>query len=943
MAFGRTCTAIVYIFFLGTLNLCVLKRAQGQLPYVDSYKNATAKNLVISGSARLTASSTDPAGEGYLRLTDNSIFNVGYVYGTDTFPSNFGITASFEFFSHKPGASATNQADGMTFFLFDASVNAFRPGGTGGSLGYAQYYSTPGMAKGYIGVSIDGFGNFSSATDGSKNGGPGQRKNAVAVRGPGNGRAATDYVYQTGVVTSDAPYNIGFNGFVQRYPDSTHASYRRIKIILTPGSSLGASLGYKLTVIMYKGGNPVLPVTLISNFDYPFVAPRLLQFGLSASTGSIANYHEIRNLSIEPTITATLLPPVLSNDPGVSACYGQTALIDVTANDTSKNSGGTINKTTVDLDPVTAGIQKTFTDPGKGVYSVDSNGIVAFQPVTGFTGMSSATYHVSDTYGQRSILPGTISFNVSNASAPLLTIADPAAVCFPATVDITLPGYKTASSPGATYSYYRILADANSGLNAINATANVLSTAGTYYIKASLNGCSTIKPIVVKSSITPSIANAGADQNYCSSTGGQAATLLATNPENGVGSWTQISGPAAVISYPDAATTPLYNLSKGVYVFRHTVSNGVCTASSDEIQVSVGVAANAGAAQTVVNASTVTLAGNIAAPAVGVWSQISGPSLTITDPSSAASTLTSLTPGNTYVMQWRITNGACNSTSQVTINNVLNTIADAGADQLQTGFLPVALQGNSPGAGNTGLWTVTQAPAGSLAVLLLPGSPNASLTNIGKPGDYTLRWTISNGSYSNYDEMSLRVTNTLPVTWVRFSGAVSGGKSHLSWTTGSEIHNDHFNIERSVDGVQFSVVGRVTATNRSTGDSYTFIDDIQTLTLQRVWYRIAQVDTDGRFSYSDAVAMTFSQPFRLSMAPNPVRDVAVLSITAPQKETVMVLVSDVEGRLLLSRAVQLVRGKNTLSLDGFSHLPQGLYYVRVTGQQIHQSVKVLKQ
>src|SRR4051812_45019577 len=148
-----------------------------QFPYNETFKNNTTPGLVVSGAAKLTsAQGIDAAGQGYLRLNENLTNSIGYVYGQDSFPSNYGLTVSFEFFSWKTGATSTNQADGMTFFLFDAAVNAFRPGGTGGSLGYAQYYQTPGLAKGYLGISIDEFGNFSSASDGNKNGGPGQQR-----------------------------------------------------------------------------------------------------------------------------------------------------------------------------------------------------------------------------------------------------------------------------------------------------------------------------------------------------------------------------------------------------------------------------------------------------------------------------------------------------------------------------------------------------------------------------------------------------------------------------------------------------------------------------------------------------------------------------------------------------------------------------------------------
>lgn len=938
---GRLQPVLKTYLLLSAIFVSFLSKAQ--FPYSETFKNTSAKNLVVSGSSRLTAATgIDVAGDGYLRLTENANYNVGYVYGIDSFASNYGITATFEFFSHKPAANSTNQADGMTFFLFDASVNAFRPGGTGGSLGYAQYYATPGMAKGYIGISIDAFGNFSNPTDGTKNGGPGQRRSSVAIRGPGDGRGTSDYVYQTGVTTTDAPYNVGFNGFTQRYPDSTNVNYRKIKIILIPGSSLGPALGYKVTIIMYKGGATVTPVTLISNFDYPFIAPARLQYGLAASTGSISNYHEIRNLTIEATNSNVLLPPVLSNDIGLSACYGQMAIMDVTSNDVSVNAGGVINKTTVDLDPSTAGIQKTYTDVGKGSYSVDSNGIVSFMPQTGFVGASIIAYKVNDTYGVTANASASLTFNVSNANAPLLSLSNPSPVCLPATVNITGPLYKTVTSPGATYDYFSSLTDANAGTNNINLTASSVSTSGTYYVKATLNGCSTVKPIVVESATAPTVANAGSDQSFCNSTGAQNTTLIATNPNIGAGTWSQVSGPAAIISYPDAATTPLYNLSKGVYVFRYTVANGACAASIDDIQVSVGIAASAGSVQTVVNANGVTLAANSAFPATGVWSQISGPTAGISDLNSPGASLTGLTPGNTYVMQWKIVNGACASTSQVTITNVLNTPADAGADQMQTGFLTVSLHGNTPGVGNTGTWSITNAPAGSVAVIVSPSSPTSTFTGLSKVGDYTLRWTIANGSYSNYDEMSLRVTSVLPVTWLSFEAKDKGDEVMLDWQTGTEINNDHFNVERSIDGVHFTVVGKVVASNHPQGGHYLYVDYIGTLASEKVFYRIVQVDKDLNYSYSGIRFINREQDPKVAVWPNPIRNVLHLSIVTAFNDQVQIAVFDSQGRLLLLKEEQFTRGKNTISIKEVGSLSQGLFYVRISGKKVEIVSKFLK-
>lgn len=653
---------------LTALLLAVVFFAAAQFPYLGTFKNAASPGLVISGSARLTAAAgIDAPGNGYLRLTENINNSIGYAYAEDSFPSNYGLTVRFEFFDWKVGATATNQADGLCFFLFDASVNSFRPGGIGGALGYAQYYATPGMAKAYLGVSLDEFGNFSSPSDGNKNGGPGQRRGSVVIRGPGNGRGATDYMYQTGVVASDPPYNAGFLGFAQRYPDSTSANWRRLQIILTPGSSLGPALGYKITVIMHKGGTPVTPVTLIDNVDYPFVAPAQLQFGLAASTGSISNYQEIRNLSVEPTATASLLAPTAAPDEVTLLCQGQEALLDVTANDISNNAGGFLNKATVDLDPATPGMQATYTDAGKGTFINDAAGIVRFTPQAGFTGESVINYTVNDSYGTLSA-PAAIKVIVSSATGPSLTLTNPAAVCAPLSVDITAASLKSNTTAGATYDYFSSLAAANTGTAALSASAaTAINQSGTYYVRALANGCPTVKPLTVTINTAPSTANAGSSQTICNpSSVPQSSTLLATNPDVGTGSWTQLSGPTAVaINYPAAATTPVAGLDAGLYTFRWTVANGACPVSQSSVQVAL-IAAKAGANQ-VVSGSSATLQANSSSPGTGLWTQLSGPAATITAPSNPASTVTGLVAGNSYTFSWKITYNSCSSTSQATV------------------------------------------------------------------------------------------------------------------------------------------------------------------------------------------------------------------------------------------------------------------------------------
>jgi fibronectin-binding autotransporter adhesin len=136
-----------------------------------------------------------------MTMTTNSGNESTYAYDPTAFDSaNATIAVKFTYTTSNGSAQP---ADGITFFLADASVVAssgFSPGAFGGSLGYAQKNAgaappngTSGLNGGYLGLGIDQFGNYSNPTEG-RNGGPAQLPNEVAIRGPGSGQNGYNYL-----------------------------------------------------------------------------------------------------------------------------------------------------------------------------------------------------------------------------------------------------------------------------------------------------------------------------------------------------------------------------------------------------------------------------------------------------------------------------------------------------------------------------------------------------------------------------------------------------------------------------------------------------------------------------------------------------------------------------------------------------------------------------
>jgi gliding motility-associated-like protein len=190
---------------------------------------------------------------------------------------------------------------------------------------------------------------------------------------------------------------------------------------------------------------------------------------------------------------------------------------------------------------------------------------------------------------------GTYSFTVTNSAGctsglsasfgiysltgtPVLIITNPAPVCFPSTVDLTDLLVTEGSDLNLTYTYW---ADAAATIPYRTPAAAI---AGTYYIKGTtVEGFFTVKPVRVTVFRIP-LANAGPDQVLAYLFGTKMDAELVNNYETGV--WSLISG--TIVFFDSTYTkTSVSDLSVSKNFLLWTVTNGVCSASSDTVMIFV--------------------------------------------------------------------------------------------------------------------------------------------------------------------------------------------------------------------------------------------------------------------------------------------------------------------------------------------------------------------
>ena len=172
-----------------------------------------------------------------------------------------------------------------------------------------------------------------------------------------------------------------------------------------------------------------------------------------------------------------------------------------------------------------------------------------------------------------------------------------------------------------------------------------------------------------------------------------------------------------------------------------------------------------------------------------------------------------------------------------------------------------------------------------------------------------------------------------PVNIISFSGYRLANRCHLSWTTSSESNNVGFEVQRSVDGVNYTVIGfvntRAPGGNSVVNQDYNFTDN--TVTGNKQFYRLRQVDIDSRSRFSNVVLIKGDKPVTLAidgLFPNPVNTVVNVLIAAPDKDRVILVVTDPAGRVVIQLPVNVETGINTIPVN-ISHLGNGAYMVKL--------------
>jgi hypothetical protein len=417
---------------------------------------------------------------------------------------------------------------------------------------------------------------------------------------------------------------------------------------------------------------------------------------------------------------------------------------------------------------------------------------LATTPYTTPTVATSGTYYIKCENASGCFDIEAVTVIVTN---PVLTINNPAAVCFPNTVDITDAAVTAGSNfAGGTLSYWT---DAAATIAYATPTA---ATNGTYYIKVTTGGsCQDIKPVNVTVHTLPTAAISGTT-SVCSGAG---SNIIITGTAGATVTYTINSGAnQTVVLTGGAATLPTGNLTSAVTYDLVSIADANC---GQNITGSATVSVNPLPTATISGTTSTCSGGNADITFTGT----AGATVTYTVNSGSNQTATigvggtvvvnsgAVTATTTYDLV-SITDGTCgqNLTGSAVISiNALPSATISGTTSICSGSsTDITFTGTT---GATVIFSINS--GGNQSIILTGGSAIFNATALTANTTYTLV-SISDGTCSQNLSGSAVVT-ILPSPTASISGttAVCSGTGTTIGFTGTPNATVHYTINAGVN------------------------------------------------------------------------------------------------------------------------------------------------
>ncbi len=179
--------------------------------------------------------------------------------------------------------------------------------------------------------------------------------------------------------------------------------------------------------------------------------------------------------------------------------------------------------------------------------------------------------------------------------------------------------------------------------------------------------------------------------------------------------------------------------------------------------------------------------------------------------------------------------------------------------------------------------------------------------------------------------------NPLPVSLLDFNAKALDKHVSVSWATTSEINNDFFTVQKSLDGKSWSAIGIIDGVeNSSQLTNYGFIDQAPVKGMQ--YYRLIQTDLNGVSAFSHIASVNFGGlPGTLTLFPNPAVNTVNVGIAEPSENATITVFNSMG-----SKVMELTGQSGTAFTVDLTGLERGFYTIEVRHENGLNISKILK-
>lgn len=279
----------------------------------------------------------------------------------------------------------------------------------------------------------------------------------------------------------------------------------------------------------------------------------------------------------------------------------------------------------------------------------------------------------------------------------------------------------------------------------------------------------------------------------------------------------------------------------------------------------------------------------------------------------------------------------CNDDAPIAVDDVDSTFLDTPVTGMsQTNDTP------SDDGGN--IWTLVGTNGGA-ANGTVTMDPNGTYTYTPDPGYFGYDVFVYKICDIDGDCDQATVTITihpytnplLSVSLINFSATKNGESSLLKWKTASEFNNSYFEIQSAIDNKSFTTIGNIQGSGNSTSIKfYEFTDKTPYVGVN--YYRLKQVDFDGRATISPVRTVNFKNAQAVSVYPNPTSNELYISMNDWDTHQITTLkVIDFNGSEVLSQEAT----SETTRLN-VTQLPVGTYFIEISNSATTQVYRFIK-